>query len=39
MMIKREFAFASADGKTILHVIMWVPEAVPKGIIQIAHGV
>ena len=39
MMIKREFAFASADGKTILHVIMWVPEAVPKGIVQIAHGV
>ena len=38
-MIKREFAFASADGKTILHVIMWVPEAVPKGIVQIAHGV
>ena len=38
-MIKREFAFASADGKTILHVNMWIPKPVPKGIVQIAHGV
>ena len=36
---KREFAIASADEKTILHVIMWIPEVKPKGLVQIAHGV
>lgn len=39
-MNKREFYYPSADGKTTIHAVEWLPENVRhyKGIIQIAHG-
>ncbi|MBQ9069205.1 MAG: alpha/beta fold hydrolase [Eggerthellaceae bacterium] len=40
--IKDEFTFTSADGKTPIHVVTWVPAGEwgkhPKGIVQLAHG-
>lgn len=38
-MKKREFYFPSADGKTQIHVIEWVPDKKPLAILQVAHGV
>lgn len=38
-MIKNEFYYPSADGKTQIHAVEWKPETEIKGIIQIAHGV
>ena len=39
-MEKREFYYPSADGKTTIHAVEWIPTNVRhiKGIIQIAHG-
>ena len=39
-MNKREFYYPSADGKTTIHAVEWIPSNVRhyKGIIQIAHG-
>ncbi|MBQ9021590.1 MAG: alpha/beta fold hydrolase [Eggerthellaceae bacterium] len=40
--VREEFSFTSADGKTPIHAITWLPkgEAVqqPRGIVQLAHG-
>ncbi|MFP4456883.1 MAG: alpha/beta fold hydrolase [Clostridia bacterium] len=38
MMKTNNFNIKSADGKTDLHVIRWVPEKDIKGILQITHG-
>lgn len=38
-MIKNEFYYPSADGKTQIHAVEWKPETEVKGVIQIAHGV
>lgn len=40
IMNKREFYYPSADGKTTIHAVEWIPSNVRhyKGIIQIAHG-
>lgn len=38
-MKKEEFYYPSADGKTQIHAIKWLPEEEPKAILQIAHGV
>ena len=38
-MIKNEFYYPSADGKTRIHAVEWKPETEIKGVIQIAHGV
>ena len=38
-MIKNEFNYQSADGKTQIHAIEWKPEKEIIGVIQIAHGV
>lgn len=38
-MIKREFYFPSADSKTKIHAIEWIPEGKPVAVIQVAHGV
>ena len=38
-MIKNEFYYPSADGKTTIHAVEWVPEGQPKAILQISHGV
>ena len=34
-----EFFYQSADNKTKIHAVKWMPEREPVGIIQIAHGV
>ena len=36
--MKREFFFPSADGRTQIHAIEWLPEAEPKAILQMSHG-
>ena len=38
-MKRYEFYYRSADQKTNIHAIRWMPEEEPVGIIQIAHGV
>ena len=37
-MIKKDFYYPSADGKTQIHAIRWDPEGEPIGIVQIIHG-
>ena len=39
MVTREEFFFPSTDGKTSLHALMWKPEAPPRAIVQIAHGI
>lgn len=36
---KREFTIPSADGKTALHAVEWLPEGAPRAVLQISHGV
>lgn len=38
-MQKKEFTFPSADGKTAIHTVEWLPEEPPAAVLQIAHGV
>ena len=38
-MNKNEFYYLSADGKTQIHAVEWIPDVKPKAILQIAHGV
>ena len=38
-MVKREFTYPSADGKTAIHAVEWLPEESPRAVLQIAHGV
>lgn len=38
-MRRNEFYFLSADQKTEIHAVEWVPEGAPKAILQISHGV
>lgn len=39
MAVKREFSYASADGRTKDHGVEWKPEAgEPKAVLQIFHG-
>ena len=35
-MVKREFTFPSADGKTAIHAVEWLPEGAPRAVLQIA---
>ena len=37
-MVKREFTFPSADGKTAIHAVEWLPEGAPRAVLQIAHA-
>ncbi|MDO4294618.1 MAG: alpha/beta hydrolase [bacterium] len=37
-MIKKEFYFLSCDQKTKIHVLAWLPQQPPRGILQICHG-
>ena len=37
-MIKKEFSYPSADGKTSIHAIRWIPEK-PRAVVQLSHGV
>ena len=36
--MKKEFTYPSADGKTQIHAISWVPEGKVRAVLQIAHG-
>ena len=38
-MVQREFTFPSADGKTDIHAVEWLPEVPPRAVLQISHGV
>ena len=38
-MVQNEFVFPSADGKTGIHAVDWVPETAPRGVLLISHGV
>lgn len=38
-MTKEEFDYLSADGKTKIHAVKWLPEEEPIAVLQIAHGV
>lgn len=38
-MEKREFYYPSADGKTQIHALEWLPETTPVAVLQVAHGV
>lgn len=38
-MVRNEFTFPSADGKTDIHAVEWLPEGQPKAVLQISHGV
>ena len=37
-MVKKDFYYPSADGKTQIHAIRWEPSGKPKAIVQIIHG-
>jgi len=36
--MKKEFTYPSADGKTQIHAISWLPEGKVRAVLQIAHG-
>ena len=39
MIVHNSFYFPSSDGKTTVHAEEWLPEGMPKAVLQIAHGV
>lgn len=38
-MVRNEFTFLSADGKTPIHAVEWLPEGQIRAVLQISHGV
>ena len=38
-MVRNEFTFPSADGKTTIHAVEWRPDGPITAVLQIAHGV
>ena len=38
-MVRREFTFPSADGKTPIHAVEWRPEGSVRAVVQVTHGV
>lgn len=38
-MVRSEFTFPSADGKTAIHAVEWLPEGAIRAVLQISHGV
>lgn len=38
-MVRNEFTFPSADGKTQIHAVEWLPDGDACGVLQISHGV
>jgi len=38
-MVRNEFTFPSADGKTQIHAVEWLPDGEVRAVLQIAHGV
>lgn len=37
-MKKTEFSYLSSDQQTNIHAMQWIPEDIPVGIVQLAHG-
>ena len=37
-MMKKHFTIPSADGRTTLHGIRWIPEGEVRGVLQLVHG-
>ena len=38
-MVRSEFTFLSADGRTPIHAVEWLPEGPVRAVLQISHGV
>lgn len=38
-MVRNEFTFPSADGRTAIHAVEWLPEGDVRAVLQISHGV
>ena len=38
-MVRHEFTFPSAEQKTAIHAVEWLPEGQPRAVLQISHGV
>ena len=38
-MVRNEFTFPSADGKTQIHAVEWLPDSEIRAVLQISHGV
>lgn len=38
-MVRNEFTFPSADGRTSIHAVEWAPEGGVRAVLQISHGV
>lgn len=38
-MVRNEFTFPSADGRTSIHAVEWAPEGSVRAVLQISHGV
>ena len=36
--MKKEFSFLSADGKSRIHAVEWIPEGEVRAVLQICHG-
>lgn len=38
-MVRNEFTFPSADGRTAIHAVEWLPDGDVRAVLQISHGV
>jgi alpha-beta hydrolase superfamily lysophospholipase len=38
-MVQHEFTFPSADGRTAVHAVEWLPDGEARAVLQISHGV
>lgn len=38
-MVRNEFTFPSADGRTAIHAAEWAPETAPRAVVVLSHGV
>ena len=38
-MVRSEFTFPSADGRTSIHAVEWLPDGPVRAVLQISHGV
>ena len=38
-MVRNEFTFPSADGRTGIHAVEWMPDMAPRAVLVLSHGV
>ena len=38
-MVRNEFTFPSADGRTGIHAVEWTPDMAPRAVLVLSHGV